>query len=199
MSWSLRVAVADENAAMREELCSKVVRLGFEVFAADNGCHLVELCLSQTPDLVLTEVKLANLDGLDAAILINQRRRVPVILLSTCPDERCLTRPGAELVMGFLVKPPGEAALRATISLALLRFQQLLRLAEECTELRHALEDRKLIERAKGVVMKRVRVDEEEAFRRLKKLASVQNRKLIEVAREVVSAEAVFYQMDGHS
>src|SRR5262249_10145898 len=177
MNRPLRIAIADETPDVRTQLREMIARLGYEVVAADTGRHLVELCLAQPPALLITEVKLPDMDGLDAALLINREQRVPVILVSACADERCLTRPGAEHVMGYLVKPLGEADLRAAIAVALLHFQQLRRLSQECADLRQSLEERKIIERAKGVVMKRVRVDEEEAFRRLQKLASVQNRK----------------------
>jgi response regulator NasT len=98
--------------------------------------------------------------------------------------------------MAYLAKPVKPVDLQAAIRLALLRFGHFQALAKEAADLKQALEDRKVIERAKGAVMKRVGVDEEEAFRRLRKLASDSNRKLADVAQRVTSAEEVFRELD---
>ena len=98
--------------------------------------------------------------------------------------------------MGYLIKPVDEAQLRAAIALAMTRFRHFQALAKEAADLRQALEDRKVIERAKGIVMKRLRVDEDEAFRRLRKMASDHNLKLVEVGTRVITSEEVFGHLD---
>ena len=98
--------------------------------------------------------------------------------------------------MGYLVKPVAEAHIKAAIALAMLRYRHFQALVKEAAELRQALDERKVIERAKGALMKRLRVDEAEAFRRLRSLASEQNLKLVEVGRRIVAAEEVFSQLD---
>ena len=94
--------------------------------------------------------------------------------------------------MGYLVKPIKQADLEPVIALAMRRFQQFQELRKEAADLRQALEDRKIIERAKGILMKKVQLDEHDAFRRLQKLASDKNLKLVEIARMVLTADEAF-------
>jgi AmiR/NasT family two-component response regulator len=137
-----------------------------------------------------------DLDGIAAAEAVNRDRPVPVVLLSAHHEEDILSRLGGTHVMSYLVKPVGEADLKVAVALAMLRFRHLQALTMEGADLRQALEDRKVIERAKGALMRRLRVDEEEAFRRLRSLASEHNLKLVEVGRRIVAAEEVFSQLD---
>src|SRR5262249_55214881 len=141
-------------------------------------------------------IKMPDMDGIEAAQAINQGRPIPVILVSAHHDTDLLNRAKLENVMSYLVKPIKEPDLQSAITLAMLRFQHFQALAKEARDLRQALEDRKLIERAKGIVMRRVRVDEDEAFRRLQRLASNHNQRLVEVAQRVLAAEEVFHQME---
>ena len=99
--------------------------------------------------------------------------------------------------MAYLVKPVKEADVAAAVTVAMMRFRQYQAVRKEAPDLRQALEDRKAIERAKGALMKRLRVDEDEAFRRLRRKASADNLKLVEAARRVLAAEEVFRQMEG--
>src|SRR5262249_53970470 len=138
------------------------------------------------PELVLTDIRMPDMDGLAAAEEINKRRAVPVILISAYHDAATRERALSDHVMAYLVKPIREAELEAALPLAVMRFQHFPALRKEAADLRQALEDRKVIERARGSVMRRLQVDEAEAFRRLRKLASNGNRRLIEVAHQVL-------------
>jgi AmiR/NasT family two-component response regulator len=193
----LRIAVADDESDMRLFFREVLPRLGHEVVAeAATGRELVERCHGSRPDLVVTDIRMPDGDGLQAAAEVNREVRVPVILITAHHDADVLSRAGADYIMAYLAKPVKPVDLEAAVRLAMLRFGHFQTLAAEAASLRQALEDRKLIERAKGTVMRRLRVDEEEAFRRLRKLASVQNRKLVEIARDVGAAEEVFRQLD---
>src|SRR5207245_225326 len=127
---------------------------------------------------------------------VNRATRVPVILVTAHHDTDVLADGGAEYIMAYLAKPVKPVDLEAAIRLALVRFGHFRTLAREAADLRQALEDRKLIERAKGAVMRRLRVDEEEAFRLLRKRASDHNHKLAEAAQQVLAAEEVFHLME---
>ena len=166
------------------------------VASARTGRELADRCQQAPPDLIITDIKMPDMDGIEAARLVNQTHPIPVILVSAHHDAELLTRAGADHIMGYLVKPVKEADLKTAIAVAMQRFEHFRAAAREASDLRQALEDRKVIERAKGVVMKRLRVDEDEAFRRLRKLSSNQNRKLVEVAHQVVEAEDVFRELD---
>jgi two-component system, response regulator PdtaR len=197
MKRALRIAVADDEADVREYLQETLPRLGHQVTAvASNGRQLVEQCKADPPDLVITDIKMPDMDGIQMSIEVNRHKQTPVILVSAHHDAETLMRLGADHIMGYLIKPVAEAQLQTAIALAMTRFQHFQALAKEAADLKQALEDRKLIEKAKGIVMKRLRVDEEEAFRRLRKHASDQNLKLAEVGRRVIAADEVFHELD---
>jgi response regulator NasT len=190
MTTSLRIAVADDEPDMREYFQKSLLRLGHKVVAvAQNGRELVEQCRALQPDLVITDIKMPDMDGIEAAIQIYRERPVPVILVSAYHDAALIARAEADHILGYLVKPIKQADLEPVITLAVRRFDQFQELRKEASDLRQALEDRKLIERAKGVIMKRAQLDEQEAFRRLQRLASEKSRKLVEIAQMILVAE----------
>jgi response regulator NasT len=192
MTQSLRILVADDEPDMREYFQKGLPRLGHQVVgAAGNGRELVEQCRALHPDLVITDIKMPDMDGIDAATQIYKERPVPVILVSAYHDAGLIARAEADHILGYLVKPIKQSDLGPVIALAMRRFEQFEALRREAADLRQALEDRKVIERAKGILMKRAGLDEQEAFRCLQKTASEKSRKLIEIAQMVVTAEEV--------
>jgi response regulator NasT len=188
---SLRIAVADDEVDTVEYLVELLQRLGHQAVAARSGTQLLELCRAAPPDLIITDIRMEGLDGIEAGTAINRQVPVPVILISAFHDAELLSRAQAPHVMAYLVKPIRQADLEAAITLAVSRFRHMQEISRDAAELRQALQDRKLIERAKGVLVRRLQVDEEEAYRRLRRHASDANRKLPEVAREVLGAEEV--------
>ncbi len=197
MSERLRVAVADDEADTREYLKELLPRLGHEVAAvAATGRELVELCRASAPDLVITDIRMPELSGIEAALAVNREREVPVILITGHDEAEQAVRAGIDHVMAYLTKPIDAGQLRVAVAMAVMRFQHYRALRKEAADLRQALGDRKLIERAKGVVIRRLGVPEAEAFRRLRKHASDHNRKLVEAAKEVLAAEEVFHDLE---
>jgi two-component system, response regulator PdtaR len=189
----LRVAVADDEKDMLEFLQEALQRLGHEVVAAaQTGTDLVERCRAAQPDLIITDILMPDLDGIQAVEQIERDRPVPVILVSAHHDAELIVRAGTDHIMAYMLKPIREPDLATAIYLAVLRFEHFQKLTKEAASLRQAMEDRKLIERAKGILMKRARIDEPEAFRRLQKLASDKNRKLVEIAQTLLLAEEAF-------
>jgi response regulator NasT len=190
MSASLRIIFADDEPDMRDYFRKLLPRLGHQVLGeAQTGTELVALCQQHKPDLVITDIKMPDMDGIDAAVKIYQDRPVPVILVSAYHDEALIARAEADHILGYLVKPIKQADLAPVIALAMRRFEQFETLRREAADLRQALEDRKVIERAKGILMKRGPMDEPEAFRRLQKMASERSSKLVEIARMIVVTE----------
>jgi response regulator NasT len=199
MTRSLRVAVADDQSEVRDYLCEALRRAGHEVVCvAATGAELAERCAAARPDLILTDVKMPDLDGIEAARRLTKDHPVPIIVISGYHDEDLVERALGLGVQAYLVKPVKPGDLEVAIAVALRRFEEMRELTHEAADLRQKLEERKLIERAKGVVTRRLGIDEAEAFRRLQKLASVHNRKLAEVAQAVLSADGVFQELDHH-
>jgi response regulator NasT len=188
MNSSLRIAVADDEPDMRDYFSRILPRLGHQVVVlAQTGRELVERCREVEPDLIITDIKMPEMDGIEAATLLYEERSIPVILVSAYHDPELIERAEADHIMGYLVKPIKQSDLAPMIGLAMRRFEQLQQLRQEASDLRQALEDRKVIERAKGVLRKRAGVDEVEAFGRLQKAAADGNLKLVEAARRVLS------------
>ena len=130
-----------------------------------------------------------DMDGIDAAAQIYRKEAIPVILVSAYHDAEFIRRAEADHIMAYLVKPIKQADLEPAIGIAMRRFEQFQALRKETTDLKQALEDRKIIEKAKGILMKKAGLDEHDAFRRLQKLASDKNRKLVEIAQIILTAE----------
>jgi response regulator NasT len=187
---SLRIAVADDEPDMRDYYKTILPRLGHEVVAvAETGAQLVELCRQTNPDLVITDIHMPGMDGIEASTAIHELRPVPVILVSGYHNSELITRAEADHILAYLIKPIKQVDLIPTIALAMRRFEQFEQLRRESDGYRQALEDRKIIERAKGILMKRSSLAEDEAFRRLQKLASEKNLKLVELARMLTTAD----------
>jgi response regulator NasT len=190
MNTTLQIAIADDEPDMREYFQKCLTRLGHKVVVvAQNGRELVDRCRTVRPDLVITDIKMPDMDGIDAAQQIYGDQPVPVILISAYHDATLIERAEADHVLGYLVKPIKQADLEPVIALAMRRFEQFEALRKEAADLRQALEDRKVIERAKGVLMKRSGLDEQEAFRRLQHLAREKSRKLVDIAQMILVAD----------
>jgi AmiR/NasT family two-component response regulator len=190
MTRSLRIAVADDELDMRDYFQKILPIHGHQVVAvAQTGRELVELCASTHPDLVITDIKMPDMDGIDAAAQIYRKAAIPVILVSAYHDPEFIRRAEADHIMAYLVKPIKQADLEPAIGIAMRRFEQFQAFRKETSDLKQALEDRKVIEKAKGVLMKKAGLDEHDAFRRLQRLASDKNRKLIEIAQIILTAE----------
>jgi AmiR/NasT family two-component response regulator len=189
----LDVVAADPDPGAGDFYRAAFPRLGHNVQVVRTGPELVEACRMLGPDLVVTATVLPGLDGLKAAELVCAHRRIPVVLVA---DEYAPQALANDCVLACLSRPLRETALGAAVAVAVGRFNQVQALRAEVAELRQALEDRKAIERAKGAVVRRVGVSEDEAYRRMRKMASNANRKLIDVARQVLTANEVFSVME---
>lgn len=197
MNRKLRIAIAEDEGEIRDYLREALTHLGHQVVAtAATGQQLIDRCQETHPDLVIADIRMPNIDGIQAARTINVQAPTPVLLLSAHHEPGMLASTTADYIVGYLVKPVTEPNLKTAITVGMNRFERFLDLSRESAELRQALEDRKLIEKAKGIVMHRLQVNEDEAFRRLRKRASDQNMKLIEVARQLVGAEDIFHNLD---
>jgi len=193
MNRPLRIVVADDEPDMLQYLETTLPLLGHQVVAsARTGSELVEQCRATRPDLVITDIKMPGLDGIDAVVQSFREAPAPVILVSGYQTPDLIERAGADCVFAYLVKPIKEGDLGPAIAVAMRRFRQFQALAQEAGDLRQALEDRKAVERAKGLVMKRAGVGEEEAYRRLQRLATDRRCKLAEIARAILAAEEAF-------
>jgi response regulator NasT len=169
---------------------------GYQVATALTGREAAEQCQSSRPDLIVADARLLDLEALSSNDG-SPDGPLPVLLMGSAEDAVHLARlPASAWVMSFLAGPVSPAGLLATVTVAVRQFAQAEALRREAIDLRQALEDRKIIERAKGALTRRLGVDEDDAFRRLRKVATGQNIRLVEAARKVLDAEAIFRSME---
>ena len=187
---SLRIAVADDEGFMRKYLQTVLPRLGHEVVVvAQNGRELVEQCRRNPPDLVITDVNMPEMDGLEAAAEIYDQQPIPIIVISGYHGPEVIERTVAAHVMAYLVKPIKQSDLEPVIALAMKRFEQLESLKSETETLRDTILERGTIERALKVLMRWAKEGEEQSLSRLESLAKDRQLDLIEIAEMIVMAE----------
>jgi AmiR/NasT family two-component response regulator len=190
MKAPLRIAIADDEATMRQYLQEILPDLGHQVISvAENGRQLVEQCLKVRPDLVITDIRMPDMDGIDAVAELDRHATMPAIIVSAFHEAALLDRAAAAHVLAFLVKPIGKADLESAIAITMYRYKEFSELRQQAADLAEALENRKFIERAKGILMKRAKVPEPEAFELLQKMACHERKKLADLARAIVERE----------
>lgn len=193
MSTSLRVLIADDESIRLMSLCSQLTALGHRVVAeATQGDEAVQLAAEKKPDLAILDIKMPVMDGIEAAERITQARPIPIILLTAYSETQLVERAARANISAYLMKPVAEDDLLPAITLALTRFKEFESLRREVADLREALEARKVVEKAKGILMRRLDLSEEEAFKRLQRQSQDTNRRLSEVAEAIVMADRMF-------
>ncbi len=186
---SIRVLIAEDETLVAMGLAAMLERLGHEVVGkARNGDETIRLADETNPDLIITDIKMPGMDGLTAVNAILTERQIPVVVLTAYSDAELIQQADEIGVAAYLTKPVNEAALKPAITLAVSRFKQLQLLKKEVGTLKQALEDRKLVERAKGIIMEKQKFSEEEAFKFLQKQSSKRNIKLVELSRLIIDA-----------
>lgn len=189
----MRVLVAEDDAVIALGLVARLEALGHEpIGPASDGAQAIELAREHAPDAYLFDIDMPRLDGLSAArALADEGRRRPVVVITGVDDPALIERSIDAGVSAYLTKPIDERELDAALRLAATRQSELEALEAEATRARQALEDRKLVERAKGVLMQALGLSEPDAFRRLQRSARDRNLRLVEVARQVIDSEDV--------
>jgi two-component system, response regulator PdtaR len=184
----MRVLVAEDETIIRLDLRDLLERSGFEVCAeARDGEEAVALARSEQPDVAIMDVKMPKLDGIEAARRILDERPIPIVMLTAYGQEELVSRAVEAGVFGYLVKPFREQDLLPAIRAARARHEELVALREEAESLADALAARKSIERAKGLLMEREGLTEQQAFARLRKASQISGRTLKVVAEALIA------------
>ena len=183
-----RIVVAEDEALIRLDLVEMLGEAGYDVVGqASNGEQAVELAVQTRPDLVIMDVKMPVMDGLAAADEIGKQRLCPVIMLTAFSQTELVERARDAGVMAYIVKPFTAADLAPAINIARSRWSELKELEKEVADLGEALETRKAVERAKGVLMKKLKLSEAEAFRWIQKTAMDRRMGMKDVAEAVIA------------
>ncbi len=187
---SLRILIVDDEAVIRMGLRAMLEEKGYQVVGeAGDGRRALDLAAKLRPDLVFLDIKMPAMDGLAVAERLAQMHAAPVILLTAFADRSLIDRARRAGVMGYVMKPLRETDLQPAIEVALARFRDLRSMAAEITDLQEDLEIRKLVERAKGALMDRLGLPEEEAYRRIQSASRASRRSMKEIAQQVLAGE----------
>ena len=184
----LRIVVAEDEALIRLDLAEMLAELGYDVVGqASDGEQAVALVHEHRPDLVIMDVKMPVLDGISAAEQIGKERIAPVIMLTAFSQKELVERARDAGVMAYIVKPFTQADLAPAVDIATSRWAELKALEGEIADLGERLETRKAVDRAKGILMTRLKLSEADAFRWIQKTAMDRRLGMREVADAVIS------------
>jgi response regulator NasT len=187
-----RVIIADDESLIRMDLREMLTNLGYLVVGeVADGLSAVNQARELKPNVVIMDIKMADMDGIEAAKVLTEERVAPVVLLSAYSQRELVDRAREAGVVAYLVKPYREEDLTPAIEVALARYREFQELQKQVTDLQQALETRKLVDRAKGILMDKQGLTEAEAFRKIQKM-SMDNRKAM---KDVAEAIILAYQV----
>jgi len=184
-----RILIADDESLILMDLREMLTNLGYLVVGeAGDGQSAVNMAKELGPDLVIMDIKMPDLDGIEAAKLLTEDGIAPVLLLTAYSQQDLVERAKEAGVVGYLVKPFRESNLVPAIEITLSRFEEFRTLQKEVEDLREALETRKIVDRAKGILMDTQGLTEQDAFRRIQKMSMNTRRAMKEIAEAIVLA-----------
>lgn len=188
----LRIVIADDEPIIRLDLKKMLEDVGYDVVAeAGDGAKAVEAARNLSPDIVILDIKMPTLDGIDAARIISEEKIAPVVLLTAYSQVDLVARAKEAGVFSYLVKPFREADLLPAIEIAMSRWEEYLEMEKQARDLEDKLETRKAVDRAKGILMDQYGLKEQEAFRRIQVQSMNTRKSMREIAEAIIIAHNV--------
>jgi two-component system, response regulator PdtaR len=185
-----RILIAEDNDLVSLTLEEQLKGLGYEVVGiARTGAEAVSLALRLKPDLIMMDIRMPEMEGTEAASRIRDQMAVPIIMLTAYADREMIKKAEAAGALAYLVKPVNENELPPAINIALARHREMQALRTKVDELEDSLEARKLIERAKGILMQRLGLSERDAYEKLRQRARDKRAKMKDIAQAIIEAE----------
>lgn len=186
---SLRIVIADNESIIRMDLKEILEEAGHVVIGeAADGVKAVELVRKHRPDLVIMDIKMPEMDGITAAKIISGEKIAPVLLLTAFSQKEIVEKAKDSGVLAYLVKPVKEVNLFPAMEIAISRFQEFAELEQELENVKNSLETRKILDRAKGILMDAYNLTETEAYRRIQQYSMSKRKSIKEVAESIVGA-----------
>ncbi|MBP2664161.1 MAG: pdtaR [Firmicutes bacterium] len=186
---TLRIVIADNESIIRMDLKEILEEAGHTVVGeATDGVRAVELARKCHPDLVIMDIKMPEMDGITAAKIISNEKLAPVLLLTAFSQKEIVEKAKDSGVLAYLVKPVKEANLFPAMEIALSRFQEFAELERELEEVKNSLETRKILDRAKGILMDAYSLTETEAYRRIQQYSMSKRKSIRDVAAAIVES-----------
>jgi response regulator NasT len=187
MKSSRRVVVAEDEALIRMDIVEVLGEAGFDVVGeASDGETAVALVRDLVPDLVVMDITMPKLDGLSAAEIIGRERLAPVVMLTAFAQPEFVSRASEAGAIAYVVKPFTPERLLPQIEVALARYQEILVVEGQYADALERLETRKLLDRAKGLLLEKMKLSEPEAFRWIQKASMDRRLTMGEVAQAVI-------------
>ncbi len=184
-----RVIIADDESIIRMDLREMLTNLGYLVVGeAGDGRSAVNLARELKPDVAILDIKMPDMDGIEAARILTGEKIAPVVLLTAYSQRDLVERAKEAGVVGYITKPMRESDLAPAIEVAMARFSEFRALEKEVGDLKQALETRKLVDRAKGILMDTQGLTEAEAFRKIQKMSMNKRRPMKDVAEAIILA-----------
>lgn len=184
-----RIVIADDESIVRTDLKEMLTNLGYLVVGdVGDGRSAVNLGRELKPDVILMDIKMPDMDGIEAAKILTEEQIAPVVLLTAYSQKELVDRAKEAGVVGYLIKPFRESDLMPAIEVAMSRFKEFQAVRQEVSDLHNALETRKLVERAKGILMDSQGMNEQEAFRKIQKMSMNTRKPMKEVAEAIILA-----------
>ena len=185
----LRILVAEDEALTRTILRARLEKLGHQVVAeAENGVQAVDAARTHKPDAIIMDIRMPEMDGIEAARQIVGERPTAILFLTAFSEDTLVEQASDAGALAYLMKPFRKEDLAPALEVAVRRFRQLQGQQDKIAQLEDTLETRKLIERAKGILMDRHHMTEDEAFKRIHFQARNQNKKMREIAQSIITA-----------
>lgn len=186
---ALQIVIADNESIIRMDLKELLEEAGHTVVGeAADGVKAIDLARRHRPDLVIMDIKMPEMDGITAAKIISNEKIAPVLLLTAFSQKEIVEKAKDSGVLAYLVKPVKEANLFPAIEIALSRWLEFAELERELDEVKNSLETRKILDRAKGILMDAHNLSESEAYRRIQQYSMAKRKSIREVAEAIVSA-----------
>ena len=183
----MRVLIVDDESLIRMDLRDIIESCGHEVVAeGTNGVEALVLCKKHKPDIILMDVKMPELDGIEAARQIGFHHEAPVVLLTSYSQQDLIDKARESGVYGYLIKPVREEQLVPTLEMALGRYKSDAQLREKMAELEQSLEDRKIIQKGTGILMELYSISEVEAANRIRTLSMNKQISIIETCNLII-------------
>ena len=189
MLQKLNILLADDEALIRLDLREMLSDAGHKIVGeAADGQQAVKLARELRPDFIIMDVKMPIMDGLEAAAIIGEENIAPVLLLTAYSQKDIVEKATKAGVIAYLVKPVREEQLFPAMEIAFSRFAQLQQLNQELLDLKDSLETRKLVDRAKGILMTAHKISEQDAYRKMQQYSMVKRITLKALAESIIKA-----------
>lgn len=192
MEKPLRILIAEDEYLCLMGLSANLKQLGHEVIGeAIDGIELVEIARKNKPDLIITDINMPLLDGIEAIKKLNEQMIIPSIIVSGYHDRELIEKASKQGVFNYLIKPIDIQDLKVAIEITMSKYEEFEKIKSELNDTQNALKRRKYIEKAKGILMDRFSLREDDAMKRLQKMSRDKNKKMVDIAKEIIKASEI--------